>query len=106
MTGIMPHQGACQNLSNVSTIDLSGNQLTGPLPFSFASTMPRLKMLNLSHNSFSGSIQRMWGNFSRLEFIDISRNDITGLTPQTLTFLRSLKLLRVAPTTIYRVMPT
>jgi len=93
LTGLMPHQGACQHLPHVNAIDMSGNQLTGPLPFSFASSMPRLKMLNLSHNSFSGSIPRMWGNFSNLELIDVSRNDITGSIPETLTFLRSLKLL-------------
>ncbi|KAL5547498.1 hypothetical protein UlMin_002729 [Ulmus minor] len=91
-TGIL----RCQSLV---TVDLSSNRLTGSLPDGFGAAFPKLKSLNLagneingretnfsemksittlniSGNSFQGSVMRMFNEL--LEVIDLSKNQFQG----------------------------
>ncbi|KAK0597118.1 hypothetical protein LWI29_021978 [Acer saccharum] len=43
------------NLKSIMFLDLSYNNLTGPLP-EFLAQLPNLKMLNLTGNKFTGSV--------------------------------------------------
>ncbi|PRP82050.1 LRR receptor-like serine/threonine-protein kinase GSO1-like [Planoprotostelium fungivorum] len=62
--------------SDPQTIDLSSNQLSGPL--SFLDTLSSLTRLNLSGNAFSGQIKTLNGMRGLLS-IDVSHNLISSL---------------------------
>ncbi|KAI3902781.1 hypothetical protein MKW92_052145 [Papaver armeniacum] len=71
---------ACQGLE---VFDVANNQLTGNFP-SWLRSMPRLRVLVLRSNNFSGA----WGsqgtecNFTMLQIFDISSNNFSGTLPK------------------------
>ncbi|TVU47254.1 hypothetical protein EJB05_06847 [Eragrostis curvula] len=76
---------------NLKYLNLSCNNLEGNLPITFGSC----SVIDLSRNMFSGnlSVVRTWGNY--LQVIDLSSNRLTGTWPvETTQFLRlaSLKI--------------
>ncbi|BBH02121.1 disease resistance family protein / LRR family protein [Prunus dulcis] len=50
-----------------------------------------LKGLNLSHNDLTGPIPPSFGNFSNLEWLDLSSNMLVGEIPGQLTDLTTLE---------------
>ncbi|XP_050259360.1 probable LRR receptor-like serine/threonine-protein kinase At1g74360 isoform X9 [Quercus robur] len=82
-------------LPNISRLDLSFNNFSGPLPVEI-SEMPSLKFLILAHNEFSGTIPSEYGNLSRLQALDLSFNRLKGSIPPTFGKLRSLLWLMLA----------
>ncbi|CAA0820861.1 Probable LRR receptor-like serine/threonine-protein kinase [Striga hermonthica] len=82
-------------LPNVSRLDLSFNNFTGPLPVEF-SQMPSLKFLILSSNRFNGTIPSEYGSFRKIQALDLSFNTLTGTIPPTLGNLKSLLWLMLA----------
>ncbi|KAK1417518.1 hypothetical protein QVD17_26647 [Tagetes erecta] len=78
-------------LTQLVTIDLSDNKLSGPIPSSIF-TLPFLQTLNLRSNSFSGTVPPTITNLKMIETLDISHNSLFGPLPdistsQTLTRL-------------------
>ncbi|KAF8412585.1 hypothetical protein HHK36_000554 [Tetracentron sinense] len=72
-------------------VDISRNQITGGIPeFSESS---RLKYLNLASNKITGQIPSSISNLIELERLDISRNQITGTIPTSLGQLLRLQWL-------------
>lgn len=90
----------------LTELDLSGNNLTGPIGMITSTTLKKLNIssnslsgelplltgscavIDLSSNSFEGNLTRMmkWGN---IETLDLSRNRLTGIFPEfTAQFLR------------------
>ncbi|XP_075490920.1 putative LRR receptor-like serine/threonine-protein kinase At1g74360 [Primulina tabacum] len=82
-------------LSNLSRLDLSYNNLSGPLPVEI-SQMAGLKFLILSYNQFTGSIPSEFGNLSGLQALDLSFNMLQGWIPPSLGNLTSLLWLMLA----------
>ncbi|GER38593.1 leucine-rich repeat protein kinase family protein [Striga asiatica] len=82
-------------LPNVSRLDLSFNNFTGPLPVEF-SQMPSLKFLILSSNRFNGTIPSEYGSFRKIQALDLSFNNLTGPIPPSLGRLKSLLWLMLA----------
>ncbi|KAL0010493.1 hypothetical protein SO802_005601 [Lithocarpus litseifolius] len=83
-----------RTLPLVTCIDLSGNNLTGEIPFEITS-LTRLDTLNLSMNHLSGNIPKNIGNLHLLETLDFSNNKLFGPIPKSmssLTFLVHLNL--------------
>ncbi|XP_030968178.1 receptor-like protein EIX1 isoform X2 [Quercus lobata] len=83
-----------RTLHLVTCIDLSGNNLTGGVPFEITS-LTGLDTLNLSMNHLSGNIPENIGNLSLLETLDFSNNKLFGPIPESmssLTFLVKLNL--------------
>ncbi|KAL5810566.1 hypothetical protein ACOSQ4_027134 [Xanthoceras sorbifolium] len=81
------------NQSFVVRLDLSRLQLRGNV--TIISELKLLKRLDLSGNSFYGTIPSAFGNLSELEFLDLSLNKFGGSIPRELgglTNLRSLNL--------------
>ncbi|KAL3753711.1 hypothetical protein ACJRO7_001019 [Eucalyptus globulus] len=75
-----------------SKLDLSHNQLTGPLP----SLSSNCFALNLSHNLISGSLPIDIGVTYRLSILYLNDNLINGTIPSSLCDMRSLTTLNLA----------
>jgi Leucine-rich repeat (LRR) protein len=78
-----------------TSIDVSCNNLTGPIPEAFG-VHKSLYVLNLSHNALTGQIPPSLANLTMLESLDLSSNKLTGEIPvqlaDRLTFLSFLDL--------------
>ncbi|KZV23292.1 Leucine-rich repeat protein kinase family protein [Dorcoceras hygrometricum] len=91
-------------LSNLSRLDLSYNNLSGPLPVEI-SQMAGLKFLILSFNQFIGSIPSEYGNLSGLQALDLSFNMLQGRIPPSLGNLTSLLWLMLANNSLIGEIP-
>ncbi|CAA0383599.1 unnamed protein product [Arabidopsis thaliana] len=103
------------NLSMLSALDLSDNELTGSL--SFVRNLRKLRVLDVAHNQFSGilnpnsslfelhhliylnlrynnftssSLPYEFGNLNKLEVLDVSSNSFFGQVPPTISNLTQL----------------
>ncbi|CAI9112014.1 OLC1v1012377C1 [Oldenlandia corymbosa var. corymbosa] len=83
------------NLTNIYRLDLSYNNLSGPLPVE-VSQMPNLMFLILAYNQFTGPIPSEYGNFQGIQVIDLSYNRLNGSIPSSLGKLSSLLWLMLA----------
>ncbi|WJX31826.1 hypothetical protein P8452_20217 [Trifolium repens] len=91
------------NLSSLFTLDLSGNNFTFPLPnqiFNLTKDLtylnlqrshihgglpnlsPGTEIVDLSYNSFSGSIPHSWKNLKYLSYINLWSNKLSGEVPR------------------------
>ncbi|ESQ50320.1 hypothetical protein EUTSA_v10001899mg [Eutrema salsugineum] len=74
------------------TINLSNNNLSGPIPQEiFTTSSPSLRYLNLSNNNFSGSIPR--GFLPNLYTLDLSNNMFSGEIYNDIGFFSNLRVL-------------
>ncbi|KAK3001709.1 hypothetical protein RJ639_020793 [Escallonia herrerae] len=106
----------------LTELDLSGNNLTGPISMITSTTLRVLNLssnrlsgelplltgtcavLDLSKNQFEGNLTRMlkWGN---IEYLDLSQNHLTGSIPEvTAQFLR-LNYLNVSHNSLISPLP-
>ncbi|KAL7128779.1 hypothetical protein ABFS83_13G017300 [Erythranthe nasuta] len=97
-----------QTQSNVSSLDLSCNNISGEVPKWFWTLSPSLQLLNLSHNHLSGAIPRSipstyiylgFNNFSvseELYLLDLSSNQLTGELPNCWENISYLTILALA----------
>ncbi|GAB4849700.1 hypothetical protein Ancab_004494 [Ancistrocladus abbreviatus] len=83
-TGELPSSVNKSRLSCLTTLDLWGNLLTGPLP-AWLSDLPSLKSLDLSFNRFTGQLDEfitgnLRSNFSltNLQLLMLRSNSLTG----------------------------
>uniref|UniRef100_A0A6N2LET5 Leucine-rich repeat-containing N-terminal plant-type domain-containing protein n=1 Tax=Salix viminalis TaxID=40686 RepID=A0A6N2LET5_SALVM len=80
--------------SKIRVLDLSDNSFTGEIE-QVIGKLKALQQLNLSHNSLTGHIQSSLGLLTNLESLDLSSNLLTGRIPTELgglTFLGTLNL--------------
>ncbi|KAM0025045.1 putative non-specific serine/threonine protein kinase [Helianthus debilis subsp. tardiflorus] len=78
-------------LTQLTTIDLSDNKLSGSIPTSLFS-LPNLQTLILQSNSFSGTIPPVISNLKAIETLDISHNLLSGSLPDTSSLLTLTRL--------------
>nr|XP_043633349.1 receptor-like protein EIX2 [Erigeron canadensis] len=81
-------------LGLVTLLDLSSNNLVGPIP-SELTALRELKSLNLSSNQLTGRIPDKIGDMKSLETLDLSLNKLSGKLPlslSSLTFLSSFNV--------------
>ena len=64
-------------LTNLSTLYINMNQLTGSIPNQLG-LLSNLENLLLNNNQLDGSIRDSFDTFSSLEFIDLAQNSFTG----------------------------
>ncbi|KAI3513368.1 hypothetical protein L1887_20699 [Cichorium endivia] len=82
-------------LQNISRLDLSFNNLSGPLPAEI-SQMASLRYLILAQNNFSGRLPSEFGNLRQLQALDLSNNNLNGSIPPSFGQLTSLLWLMLA----------
>lgn len=63
---------------SITSIDISKNYLTGPIPTNFGLIFPNLENLNMSRNEFQGSIPTSFENLVSLKALDLSNNCLLG----------------------------
>lgn len=81
--------------TDATTLDVSGNALTGALPAEVR-LLSKLEVLNLSDNQFTG-VPAEIGQLSELRVLNLSNNPITGL-PLELANLKKLERLELSGT--------
>ncbi|KAK6946240.1 Serine-threonine/tyrosine-protein kinase, catalytic domain [Dillenia turbinata] len=68
-------------LRSLQKMLLGNNKLSGELPNDLFSSLTRLQYIDLSKNSFNGSIPNAIFSMSQLQFLDISGNNFTSQLP-------------------------
>ncbi|CAL9016363.1 unnamed protein product [Prunus brigantina] len=82
------------NITSLSTLDMSMNNINSPLP-SWFSNLTSLRKLNLSLNYFTGPILREFASLKYLEGLDLSNNALQGQIPELIGNLCELKTLNL-----------
>ncbi|XP_042043105.1 LRR receptor-like serine/threonine-protein kinase GSO1 [Salvia splendens] len=83
------------NMESLTYIELSDNELSGPIPNSIGN-LRRVDFLNLENNNLSGNIPTTIGNMIRLVDIYLSNNNLTGKIPPALSKLENLLYLELS----------
>ncbi|XP_021828964.1 receptor-like protein 12 [Prunus avium] len=74
-------EGSFANFSTPRVLDLSSNNISGPIPGSFAN-FPNLRELDLSGNPISDPIPGFFANFSKLTSLSLSNCQLNGTFPK------------------------
>uniref|UniRef100_A0A7N0TQI6 Leucine-rich repeat-containing N-terminal plant-type domain-containing protein n=1 Tax=Kalanchoe fedtschenkoi TaxID=63787 RepID=A0A7N0TQI6_KALFE len=91
--GTVPRLG----LSNISTLSLKNNRLSGVMPSDMFDQQPsHLRYLDLSGNMLSGNIPTKLNTMEALMYLDFSSNNLSGEVPETLCLLPSLVWLKLS----------
>ncbi|KAD6796665.1 hypothetical protein E3N88_07561 [Mikania micrantha] len=85
-----------RSCTSLTGLDLSGNKLTGQIPYNVADVVPFLTTLDLSNNNLSGSIPPSIANISLINVLRLDNNQFTGHIPPKLSELDRLKEFSVA----------
>ncbi|XP_042033536.1 probable LRR receptor-like serine/threonine-protein kinase At3g47570 [Salvia splendens] len=93
LTGSIPL--GLYNLSSVYAFAFGFNRLHGNVPTDVGSTLPKLTLLDLQYNHFTGVLPSSLSNSSLIEHLYIQRNNFNGKIVD-LTKLSSLEMLLVA----------
>jgi|GEM_PF-4321757 len=81
--------GVTTTCDRVTTLDLSNNDLVGPIPTEIGN-LSLLTSLKLNDNTFSGSIPSSIGNLANLTILVLSTSKITGSLPPEIGNLTQL----------------
>ncbi|KAK9748098.1 hypothetical protein RND81_02G035900 [Saponaria officinalis] len=65
-------------LNSLEVLDLSLNKIWGEIRFSFPGICRNLRVLNISTNNFTGSIDGCFDGCRKLEYVDLSANQFSG----------------------------
>ncbi|KAM4113609.1 hypothetical protein ACJW30_04G008800 [Castanea mollissima] len=94
-----------KNCTSLTGLDLSNNELSGPLPFDIAELVPCVTTLNLSSNNFSGEIPKSLSNCTYLNVLKLDHNHLTGEIPLELGHLVRMKQFSVSNNMLSGVVP-
>ena len=103
LTGPIPTE--LGRLANLTSLNLSRNDLTGPIPTELG-RLTDLTRLNLSDNDLTGPIPTELGRLANLTWLDLSRNDLTGPIPTELGRLANLTGLQLYSNSLTGPIPT
>jgi len=93
LKGQLPRELRC--LESLTSLNLSGNQLTGSLDPESFECLVALKTLDLSFNLLDGSIPNVFNHMKKLSMLNLSGNRLTGCLPESLSCLRGLEILKL-----------
>ncbi|KAL1221334.1 Receptor-like protein 31 [Cardamine amara subsp. amara] len=83
-------------LRSLEFLDLSHNSFNGSIPSCLRNFTKSLQVLNLRNNNFGGILPNMFVNATYLHALDISHNRLEGKLPKSLINCKEMKLLNVA----------
>ncbi|KAJ9187217.1 hypothetical protein P3X46_002702 [Hevea brasiliensis] len=95
--------GKCTSLTG---LDLSNNELQGPIPFDIAERLPYVTSLDLSFNNLSGEIPSSIANCTFLIVLKLNNNRLTGSIPMEIGLLSRLTTFSVANNLLSGPLPT
>lgn len=81
---------------SLQVLDLSSNNLSGPIPSEICTWLPFLTRLDLSNNQFTGSIPPNIGKCTYLNELSLASNKLSGSIPYEFSSLGRLKEFSVA----------
>lgn len=84
----------CQ-AGHISQLDLSDNNLAGPLPAQL-SDLTQLRVLNLKRNVLTGPVPAGLASLTQLQTLDLSENRLNGTVPTQLASLAALQVLNLS----------
>ncbi|XP_016650403.1 PREDICTED: probable LRR receptor-like serine/threonine-protein kinase At1g34110 [Prunus mume] len=84
------------NCTSLTGLDLSSNQLNGPLPTDIDKIITFITSLDLSYNSFTGQIPMKLSNCSYLNVLKLDNNKFSGIIPPEISQLARIKTFSVA----------
>ncbi|XP_065001992.1 receptor-like protein EIX2 [Musa acuminata AAA Group] len=91
------------HVNNLYQLDLSSNYLEGPLPY----FPPGLELLDLSNNSFSGTISlAIFTNMPNLQYLSFSENNLSGEIPFSICNLSVLQVLDLSKNMLSGELPS
>lgn len=90
-------------VTSLFILDLSNNNLSGPIPQCFKNFSTSLFILNLGHNNLHGNIPSI--NASDLRTLDLSYNRFQGQIPRSLANCLNLEVLNLANNHINDIFP-
>ncbi|KAM3324815.1 hypothetical protein P3S67_005967 [Capsicum chacoense] len=93
LTGPIPSN--VSGLKNLTYLHLSSNHLNGTIP-SWIFSLPSLQYLDLSNNSFSGKIHEFKFNSKTLYSVVLKQNQLQGPIPKSLLDLQGLYALSIS----------
>ncbi|KAF7824592.1 receptor-like protein EIX2 [Senna tora] len=93
-----------KTLSLVTSIDLSGNNLSGRFPQELTK-LYGLEILNLSRNHITGNIPESISNMHQLSSLDLSSNHLSGSIPPSLSSLSFLGYLNLSNNNLSGAIP-
>ncbi|XP_002529807.3 probably inactive leucine-rich repeat receptor-like protein kinase At5g48380 isoform X1 [Ricinus communis] len=85
-----------ENCTSLTGLDLSNNELQGPIPFNISKLLPYITSLDLSSNNFSGEIPTDIANCSHLNVLKLDHNRLASQIPPAIGFLDRIKVFSVA----------
>ncbi|KAF8095610.1 hypothetical protein N665_0329s0029 [Sinapis alba] len=92
--------------SDLTALDLSRNNFSGPLPSNITNIIPLVTVLDLSYNQFSGPIPSSFSNVTFLNSLLLQHNQFTGTLPAELVLLGRLTRFSVADNLLTGPIPT
>lgn len=95
-----------ENCSSMTSLDLSSNSLSGPIPVDISKRLPYITNLDLSYNSFSGEIPESLANCTYLNAVRLQNNKLTGAIPGQLAGLSRLTEFNVANNKLSGLIPS
>ncbi|KAL8239824.1 hypothetical protein R6Q59_016391 [Mikania micrantha] len=88
--------------SNINTLDMSGNHITGTIPEKLQSFIPRIRYLDFSSNELNGVIPTSMFDLTDLEMLDLSNNKLSGEVPKGLfTNLSRAAIIKLSNNALY-----
>ena len=93
------------DLTELTTLSLSNNQLTGAIPPELGD-LSKLTKLNLSNNRLSGAIPSNLGRLNSLKSLSLSQNELSGAIPAELAGLSELQTLRLRENQLTESIPS
>ena len=82
-----------QSASQLQFLDLSNNSFFGTLPKWLPEKMPQLRILRVRSNMFSGHIPKGFTSLESLQYLDLAHNYISGSIPWSLSNLKAMRVL-------------
>jgi Leucine-rich repeat (LRR) protein len=90
LTGSLPSE--IGSLSELGIFYLDNNQLTGTIPITFGA-LSELSVLSLPRNQFTGTIPSQLSSLSELSALYLHKNQFTGMIPSAIACLSQLDVL-------------